>query len=157
MYGGTGSWYFSTLAGLRRAPGSRSWSDLVIAPPAPGSINNNLTWANASIDTPIGIVRSAWSVAGGAGDAVSHTLHAIVPPNARGRVVIPAVAAALAAAFVVAEGGSVVWADGHYAGAVAGIMTATLAEVEGGSGAVVFEVGSGSYVFTSCCHAAGTT
>ena len=158
MYGGTGSWYYSTLAGLRRAAGSRSWSDLIIAPPAPGSLGSNLTWANASVDTPMGVVRSAWSVTavavGDASGLLMHTLHAILPPNARGHIAIPA--AASSSAFTIQEGGATVWEAGQFVnnGAISGIVSAkaTPPELEGGSSPVVFEVGSGSFVFTSCCH-----
>ena len=59
-FGGSGSWYYSTLAGLGRVPGSRSWAALAIAPPA-GDVLLNLTWASASIDTPMGLVAVSWA------------------------------------------------------------------------------------------------
>lgn len=60
MFGAAGSWYYSTLAGLDRAPNSRSWSDLVIAPPAAADILSQLSYASASIDTPMGLAAAAW-------------------------------------------------------------------------------------------------
>lgn len=156
MYGGSGSWYYSTLAGLQRAPGSRSWSDLVIAPPASSSgILADLTWANASIDTPMGLVTSAWSTSphsstGGAGATPSkpkrtkvvYSLVTVLPPNARARVTVPTLAAA--AKVVVAEGGRTVWQSNAYVPGVAGIASGA-AGADGES--VVFSVGSGQYHF----------
>jgi alpha-L-rhamnosidase len=83
MFGVSGDWYYSTLAGLGRAPGSRSWSSLVIAPPTPASeVLANLSWASASIDTPMGLASSAWSatmggssgMCGSVGEGASLTL-----------------------------------------------------------------------------------
>jgi len=60
MFGAAGSWYYSTLGGLGRAPGSRSWSDLVIAPPRPDE-GVPLQFASASIDTPMGLAAASWA------------------------------------------------------------------------------------------------
>lgn len=144
MYGGSGSWYYSTLAGLQRAPGSRSWRNLIIAPPAPGALSN-LTWANASIDTPMGLVGSAWSVT----RQGRYTLHATVPTNAQAQIVMPAINGALDEQTIVREGehGAVVWNDGGFvSGASDGVKSAS-AGFDGKS--VMLTVGSGSYSFTS--------
>jgi len=147
MYGGSGSWYFSTLAGLQRAPGSRSWRDLIIAPPAPGTLSN-LTWANASIDTPMGLVSSSWS----APQRGRYTLRAVVPPNAQARIIVPTTNGAFDAQTTVSEGDSgaevVVWEGGAYAPGAAdsGIWSAS-AGADGRS--VVLTVGSGSYTFAA--------
>lgn len=61
MFGGTGSWYYTTLAGLGRAPGSRSWQSLAIAPPADDDTLSQLTWASASVDSPMGLAAAAWT------------------------------------------------------------------------------------------------
>ena len=139
--GGSGSWYYSTLAGLRRAPGSRSWKELIIAPPAPGTISD-LTWANASIDTPMGVVGSAWRF-DNTTDSGSYSLHATVPPNALARVIMPTLVAPAAA--TITDGSSVVWAHGVFL-ADTGVHNAVSATREK---SVVFEVGSGEYFFTT--------
>ena len=142
-YGSTGSWYYSTLAGLGRAHGSRSWNDLVIAPPS-GRVLANLSWANASIDTPMGLVRSAWSASPQAASSSGavYTLSITLPPNARARVTVPTISAAAVAS--VTEGGRLVWAHGAFVAGVSGVTSAA----EGLNGhAVVFQVGSGSYEF----------
>ncbi len=61
MFGGVGNWYFSTLAGLDRAPGSRSWQDLVIRPPGAPEVLAVLNFAGASIDSTMGLVASSWT------------------------------------------------------------------------------------------------
>jgi hypothetical protein len=63
MFGAAGSWYYSTLAGLGRAPDSRSWQNLVISPPYAADVLSQLSWAGASIDSPMGLVGSSWSAA----------------------------------------------------------------------------------------------
>ena len=64
MFGGMGSWYFTSLAGLQRVQSSRSWSNLILAPPTPdsGVYDLNLTSASASIDTPMGLVAISWNL-----------------------------------------------------------------------------------------------
>lgn len=70
MFGAAGSWYYSTLAGLGRAPASRSWQNLTIAPPHAPDVLSQLSWASASIDSPMGLVASSWAAgAAGAPDA----------------------------------------------------------------------------------------
>lgn len=164
MFGGSGSWYYTTLAGLQRAPGSRSWKDLVIAPPFSKGMLAQLTSANASIDSPMGVVQSAWSwssspassaaastaatapEAAAAEGAGSFTLSAIVPPNAKARVLVPQVTAA-ADKVVIRESNVIVWEHGAFVrGAVDGIKSAA-ASADGNT--VAFAVGSGRYIFVS--------
>ena len=111
---------------------------MILAPPAPGSLDGLLTWANASIDTPMGRVSSAWSAAERA-----YSLHVAVPPNARARVVVP-----VAPSFTITESDAVVWAGGQFAAseAVGGI---TRAAVGADGRSVAFEVGSGDFAFNA--------
>jgi hypothetical protein len=60
MFGAAGSWYYTTLAGLGRAQGSRSWLDLVLTPPSSPALLSQLSYAGASIDTTMGRVASSW-------------------------------------------------------------------------------------------------
>ena len=62
MFGASGSWYYSTLAGLGRAPDSRAWQDLQISPPGDDATLAQLSYASASIDSSMGMVASSWSV-----------------------------------------------------------------------------------------------
>lgn len=64
MFGAAGSWYFSTLAGLGRVGGSRSWQNLAISPPRTRDVFAQLSYASASIDSTMGLVSSGWEVSG---------------------------------------------------------------------------------------------
>ena len=71
MFGGSGVWYYQALAGLARQDGSRSWSKLDISPPSSVSnwgdpVTSMLSFASASLDTPMGLASSSWSVSGAA-------------------------------------------------------------------------------------------
>jgi hypothetical protein len=142
MFGGSGSWYYSTVAGLRRAPGSRSWKELVIAPPGPGTLSN-LSWANATIDTPLGVVGSRWRLDLMAGDKYTFSLHATVPPNGRALLIMPTLVPEATA--VVLDGGSLVWNCGIFVHE-SGFLNASI-QAEGR--AIAFEVGSGDYYLTT--------
>jgi len=61
MFGAPGSGYYSPLAALGRAPGSRAWQDLVIAPPGAADVLTQLSFASASIDSSMGLVGAAWT------------------------------------------------------------------------------------------------
>ena len=61
MFGAAGSWYYSTLAGLGRAKGSRSWQRLSITPPSSPALLAQLSSASASIDSAMGAVASGWA------------------------------------------------------------------------------------------------
>ena len=76
MFGSSGAWYFSGLAGLARAPGARSWSSLAFAPPTFASgVPADLASASASVDTPMGRVASAWRASSNAGGTVCGTMY----------------------------------------------------------------------------------
>ena len=59
MYGGYGSWLYSDVAGIGRAPGSRGWTNLIFDPTVGAS--PNVTEVSASIDSPIGLVAVDWT------------------------------------------------------------------------------------------------
>lgn len=115
-----------------------------LAPPAPGSLSD-LTWANASIDTPMGRVGSAWSVSAGVEGQV-YRLHVTVPGNARGQVVVP-----VSPAMTVKESGVVVWAGGSPVseGGMATVGGIVVAAAGDGGRSVVFDVGGGAYTFVA--------
>lgn len=162
MYGGSGAWYYSTLAGLQRATGSRSWTNLLIAPPATpahlGGVTATLSWVNASVDTPMGLVSSSWRLgtgsdsdsvsAAGGGNAdkfgVLFSLNVTLPPNSHATVLLPTVSPA--ASVTVTEGKRTVWKGGSF---VAGTGGVTGGSVGFDGITVAFSVLSGSYEFAS--------
>ena len=79
MFGAPGAWYYRSIAGLDRAPSSRSYANLVIRPPPANDIiysdaNLSLTWAAASIDSSMGMVSSAWNTLPGGNGAQCGTV-----------------------------------------------------------------------------------
>ena len=79
MFGAPGAWYYKSIAGLDRAPSSRSYANLVIRPPPADDIiysdgNLSLTWAAASIDSGMGMVASAWNTQPGGNGAQCGTV-----------------------------------------------------------------------------------
>lgn len=66
MFGASGSHYYTNIAGLGRAPSSRSWSSLIIAPAHDAILLAQLTFANAAIDTPMGMAAASWASDAGA-------------------------------------------------------------------------------------------
>ncbi len=144
MFGASGAWFYQTVAGLRRSPGSQSWRDLLLAPPGPASgITDSLSWASASVATPIGTVASSWTL--GDSKSVLYQHDAAVPTNAVASIVLPTVNAC--SSVVVTEGGSgsPVFAGGQYVPGTPGLVSAECG-VDGVS--VVIGVGGGSYAFT---------
>jgi len=61
MYGGFGSWLYTGVAGLSRAPGSRGWAEILFRPAA--FAHAALTSASASVATPVGLVAISWQQA----------------------------------------------------------------------------------------------
>ena len=77
--GAAGAWYFRTIAGLDRAPSSRSYQNLIIRPPPYDDIiytdaNLSISWAAASIDSSMGMVSSAWNTVPGGNGAQCGTV-----------------------------------------------------------------------------------
>lgn len=111
MFGGSGSWYYTSLAGMSRVPGSRSWANMAIAPPAGAILDDcagqNLTSAAASIDSPMGLVAVSWQLqsgtaAGPCGDVAEHdtlTLTCAAPPAGAAGATPPAFTSVAFASF----------------------------------------------------------
>ena len=141
MYGAPGAFYFSTLAGLRRKQGSRSWKSLMIMPPGNASgVWSNLTSAAAEQNTPMGFISVAWLL----GSGKDYALNVTLPPNSAAHVVVPTLLPAASA--IIAEGGTTVWAEGRFVPGVPGVSSGAAGK-DGES--VEFTVGSGTYSFTT--------
>jgi alpha-L-rhamnosidase len=152
MFASAGAFSFSSYAGIGRAEGSRSWRSIVIKPPAPAE-GVNLSWAAASIDTPMGLVATLWTSQsesegggrGGGGGAPVFALNATLPANGVSEIWVPTVIAPSSAELTVAEGGIAVWKSGAFQpGAVAGLFGAA---ADSAGPFIVFRAGSGAYAF----------
>jgi alpha-L-rhamnosidase len=78
-YGAIGQWMYERVAGIK--PTKAGYKEILIAP-IPGG---PLTSAEASYDSPYGLVSSAWKTEDG-----TFMLQATVPPNTTAKIIIPA-------------------------------------------------------------------
>eukprot|EP00656_Telonema_subtile_P053457 TRINITY_DN7765_c0_g1_i1.p2 TRINITY_DN7765_c0_g1~~TRINITY_DN7765_c0_g1_i1.p2 ORF type:complete len:371 (+),score=51.51 TRINITY_DN7765_c0_g1_i1:1763-2875(+) len=143
MFGSNSDWYFKYLAGLMQTEESRGWQQLELKPEvwndARGvSICQNLSSTAASLDTPRGLIRAAWTC-GQANTTQVFTYSVQVPVGSRASVTLPGMGHE--AVSIGANGGQV-WSKGAFVAAVPGVVSG----IKSGS-AYVFSVGSGSYDF----------
>lgn len=79
MLGHVIEWFYGYVAGIRQAPGSVGWKDILIAP-SPGP----LTWVEAQLATPVGTIVSRWQVRDG-----QFTLEVQLPRGVKGTAILP--------------------------------------------------------------------
>jgi alpha-L-rhamnosidase len=79
-YGSVIEWFYDTIAGLKPDAAAPGWKKFRVAPQPGGG----LTFATASVDTPYGLVKSAWKI-----DGDTFVLEVSVPPNTEARVTLP--------------------------------------------------------------------
>jgi alpha-L-rhamnosidase len=130
-YGTVGEWFFGYLAGIRPDEAAPGFKRILIAPRPAG----DLAWAEASLQTPYGPVKSRWDRKGS-----GLTLSVTVPANATAEVRLPN---SRQAALTVSESGKPLLRAGEAAGSVTGIEVSKA----DGTGAVL-RVGAGNYAFT---------
>ncbi len=123
MFGQINEWFYRHLAGIQDDPDSPGFQKIIIKPALVG----DLTWVKASYDSIQGQIVSEWKRRG---DAV--TLHVVIPVNTTATVYVPTNDAAS-----VKESGKPV-------SSAAGVKFLRSAD-----GANVYQIGSGSYTFSS--------
>ncbi|WP_262245928.1 glycoside hydrolase family 78 protein [Parapedobacter soli] len=69
-----GAWYIDGVAGIKRNPDYPGFQQFIIRPPLPAA--TDLTWAQASFESPVGTIKSKWSRKDG-----QLRLEVTVPPN----------------------------------------------------------------------------
>lgn len=69
-----GAWYVDGVAGIKRDPAHPGFQQFIVRPPLPDA--TDLTWANASFESPVGVIESSWSRKDG-----QLRLEVTVPPN----------------------------------------------------------------------------
>jgi alpha-L-rhamnosidase len=79
MLGHVMEWYYGYVAGIRQQPGSVGWKRILIAP-VPGP----LTHAEATFNSPAGMIKSSWTVAEG-----QFRLEAEIPAGTTAQLVAP--------------------------------------------------------------------
>jgi alpha-L-rhamnosidase len=122
-YGAIGEWLYRVVAGIEVDPAQPGYKHVLIQPQPGGG----LTYARATLDTPYGLVASAWELT----EADFH-LSVTVPPNTHATVRLPA------EALEAVTEGSQPLTTGN------GILSAHVA-----GGVAIIEVGSGSYEFVT--------
>lgn len=122
-YGAIGDWMYRTAAGIQTVEEAPGYKRIVIAP-QPGE---GLTWAEGSMETLYGTVRSKWSKT----ENGAFTLDVTIPPNTTAHIRLPDTAA-----------DSEVTESGAVFSEAAGIV-AVHAKADG----LAIEAGSGSYRF----------
>jgi alpha-L-rhamnosidase len=130
MFGSVGAWFYSALAGINLDPERPGYERIRIQPQPAG----DLRWASGSLDTLRGPVVSSWRRTPG-----SFRLEAAIPVGSEAEIHLPI---GNLSPVVVKESGRVVWKDNAYQPGAPGLTGARQT-----AGAVVFEAGSGAYVF----------
>jgi len=87
MYGHVDEYLYAFVAGIRQAPESVGWTQLVLAP----ALLRGLDWVDASYDSPRGLIRVAYNVtpAGDGGGSIDVELRVSVPPGVRAEISHP--------------------------------------------------------------------
>lgn len=79
-YGSVVGWFYDTISGLKPLESAPGWQQFTIAP-IPGG---NLTQAQASLETPYGLVASHWRIVD-----ERFELDVTIPPNTQANVTLP--------------------------------------------------------------------
>jgi len=134
MFGDISAWFIEYVAGIR--PGSPGYKIVLIKP----DVMNGLTWAQATHDSPYGIISSAWQING-----LSANLNITVPPGATAMVYLPMLGVAMTNV-VIQESGNIIWQNGAVTNSDPGVA---FRDFEGFPSQTysVWTVASGSYQF----------
>lgn len=134
MHANVGSWFYKVLAGISVGENASGFDRIIIKPYPAG----DLSFVNASLKTVKGIVEVKWKR-----DEKEFILHVDIPANASAKVSLPLIFGD-AANIAVKEGGECIWKCGNFLNGVNGIHSGI-----SNKNFVEFEVGSGSYCFSS--------
>lgn len=126
MFASIGAWFYESLAGINFDEKNPGYKQIRIQPQIVGDLN----WVSATIDTAHGPVTSNWSRSGG-----TLRMEVTIPIGSTAEVYIPK---PRWDEMTVVESGKTVWKEGRPAEGVA---------AHDSDDAIVFEVGSGTYVF----------
>lgn len=132
-YGAVGDWLYRNVAGIQTVEEAPGYKRIVIAPQPGGG----LTWAEGSIETLYGKVRSAWKLTEGG----LMQLEVTVPPNTTAEIRLPGTASV-----------NVVTEAGKALSEAAGLLA-----VREEQGSVTVDAGSGSYTFVYSMAEAGAS
>jgi len=134
MFGDISAWFIEYGAGIR--PGSPGYQTVIIKP----DLMAGLAWAQATHESPYGIISSAWQVSG-----LSASLNITIPPGATAKVYLPMLGTTMTNV-TIQESGTTLWQNGAGANSDPGV---TFQDFEGPAAQsyAVWTVASGSYQF----------
>jgi alpha-L-rhamnosidase len=130
IYGSIGVWFYAALAGINVRQDGAGYKSIRIEP----QIVRDLQYASGTLETVRGTVISSWTRAGS-----TMRMDVTVPVGSTAEVIIPKLNLRNVS---VTEGGKIVWQDGAFRAGASGVSAARET-----SGAIIVEVGSGSYAF----------
>ncbi|MEN6608567.1 MAG: family 78 glycoside hydrolase catalytic domain, partial [Bryobacteraceae bacterium] len=130
MYGGLGTWFYNALAGINADIARPGYERVRFEPQAV----RDLQWAAGSIETQRGAVASSWSRTP---DCIR--VEVTIPVGSDAEVHVPKIGLT---DVMVRESGKTVWAKKAFQRGAAGVKSAKETK-----DAVIFEAGSGHYVF----------
>jgi len=134
MFGDISAWFIEYVAGIR--PGAPGYKTVIIKP----DVMNGLASAQATRDSPYGMISSAWQINGHSAD-----LSVTIPPGATATVYLPMLGTT-ETNVVIQESGTTIWQNGAVANNDPGVA---FRDFEGFSTQIysVWMVTSGSYTF----------
>lgn len=152
MFGSQSAWYFSDLAGLRLAEGSRGWQNLTFAPQVwasaaqpPVSICSQLSSVEASTKTIRGLAAASWACPSLNSSAHLFVYNTTVPTGSTATVVLPMFGHS---GVTITEGSAVVWSNGAPSAQLpVGVLGGRLSQDAAGGPVVELTVGSGTFVW----------
>jgi alpha-L-rhamnosidase len=118
MFGDISAWFIEYVAGIR--PGAPGYKTVIIKP----DVMNCLTWAQATHDSPYGMISSAWQVNG-----LTASLNITIPPGTTAVVYLPMLGRTMTNV-VIQESGATIWQNGTVANERPGV---TFRDFEGSS------------------------
>jgi alpha-L-rhamnosidase len=130
MFGSVGAWFYNALAGINLDPARPGFERIRFEPQAV----RDLRWASGSLETLRGAVSSSW-----ARSDDSFRWEVVIPVGSEAELHIPKLGLS---AVVVKESSRVVWEKDAYQPGAPGLSGARQTDR-----AVIFQAGSGSYVF----------
>jgi alpha-L-rhamnosidase len=130
MFGSVGTWLYQAIAGINLDAKGIGYSRIRIEP----QMVRDLNWASGSIETIRGAVACSWSRSDG-----RVRLEVTIPFGSKAEVYLPKLGMANV---IVKEADRIIWQKGAYQAGAGGILQAREERR-----AIVFEVGSGSYLF----------
>jgi alpha-L-rhamnosidase len=134
MFGDISAWFVEYVAGIR--PGAPGYKTVIIKPDE----MNGLAWAQATHDSPYGMISSAWQVSG-----LSANLNITIPPGATAEVYLPMLGTTMTNV-VIQESGTTLWQNGALTNSDPGVAFRDF-EGPGQQTYAVWTVASGTYQF----------